>query len=290
MHEIHLSYRAPLAWERLFAFLGARAIPGIEQVGRGWLARSLRAPDAGPRTVELEQDVRTPRVALRVTAAELPAGPPHGIERVARRLLDLDADPRVIDDSLSRDPMLRALVRAAPGTRVPGTTDGFELAVRAIVGQQVSVAGARTTLGRIAERFGEPLASPVGPIVRLFPTPERLAQVPSDAFGMPKARADAIKAVARAVVSGALDLSGDADVEVTTRALSSIKGVGEWTTAYIRMRALGDTDAFPVGDLGVRRAMVALGVPDEPAAIREHAESWRPWRAYAVMHLWNLHP
>lgn len=290
MHEIYLSYRAPLAWERLFAFLGARAIPGIEQVGRGWLARSMRAPGGGPLTIELQPDVRALRVALRVTAADAPVGPPHGAERVARRLLDLDADPRVIDESLSHDPMLRAWVRAAPGTRVPGTTDGFELAVRAIVGQQVSVAGARTTLGRIAEAFGEPLASPVASIVRLFPTPERLAHVPSDAFGMPKARADAIKAVARAVVSGALDLSGDADIGATTRALSSIKGVGEWTTAYIRMRALGDTDAFPFGDLGVLRAMVALGMPDEPTAIREHAESWRPWRAYAAMQLWHLHP
>ncbi|HEX7247913.1 MAG TPA: DNA-3-methyladenine glycosylase [Actinomycetota bacterium] len=289
MHELELAYRAPFAFERALAFLRARAIPGVEQVHDGRFARSMRSPGGARLVIELEQGiVGAPRVLLRVIGEGLDASSVECAERAARRLFDLDADPAVIDAALARDPMLRALVRAVPGTRVPGAIDGFELAVRAIVGQQVSVAGARTTLGRIAERFGDPLASPVGPIVRMFPAPERLAGAPSDAFGMPKVRADAIKSVAEAVSSGSLDLSGDADVEATACALRSIRGIGDWTTGYIAMRALGDADAFPIGDLGVRRALTTLGVPDEDRSIRERADRWRPWRAYAAMHLWDM--
>ena len=176
---------------------------------------------------------------------------------------------------------------AAPGTRLPGTTDGFELVVRAIVGQQVSVAGARTTLARIAARFGEPLAAPAGSIVRLFPTPERLAEADPGSLGMPSARAGAIAALARAVAAGELDLTGSAELEATIGALRSIRGIGEWTAAYIAMRALRDPDAFPLGDLGIRHGFGALGLATDPAAMRERAERWRPWRAYAAMHLWH---
>ena len=165
--------------------------------------------------------------------------------QAARRLLDLDADPSVIDAALADDPVMRPLVRAVPGMRVPGSSDGFELAVRAIVGQQVSVGGARTTLGRIAERFGEPLATPVRSIVRLFPTAERLADAPRDSFGMPGARAYAIVAVAGAVASGELELSGAAGLAPTLEALRAIPGVGEWTTAYVAMRALRDRRRVP---------------------------------------------
>jgi AraC family transcriptional regulator of adaptative response / DNA-3-methyladenine glycosylase II len=209
------------------------------------------------------------------------------VERAVRRLLDLDADPGAIDATLRADPLLRPLVRSAPGLRLPGAVDGFEIVVRAVVGQQVSVAGARTTLGRIAERFGEPLPEPLGTVVRTFPTPARMADAPRDGLGMPRGRADAIVEVARSVESGELDLSGEADPVATRERLRAIRGIGAWTEEYIAMRALGDRDAFPVTDLGVRRGFRRLGLPDDARSMLEHAERWRPWRAYAVIHLWN---
>lgn len=284
--ELRLAYRPPMAAERLLAFLAARAIPGVESVAGGRYSRAVRSPAGQPVVLDAEPDPVEPVVALRVTGVGEDVPQLAAVVQAVRRLFDLDADPEAIDARLSADPALRRLVRSAPGTRLPGTTDGFELAVRTIVGQQVSVAGARTTLGRIAERFGAPLRSPAGPVVRLFPTAERLAEAPSDAFGMPVARADAIVAVARSVVDGSLDLSGSGELEPTLRALVSIRGVGEWTASYVAMRALRDPDAFPVGDLGVRHGFAALGLADDVASIRDRAERWRPWRAYAAMHLW----
>ena len=285
--QLLLPYRRPLAADRLLAFLDARAIPGVEHVAGGRYARAVRSTAGEPLVIELEPDPAEPVVALRVAGI----GDEVALARVvesSRRLFDLDADPHEIDDALAVDPALRRAVRTTPGTRVPGTTDGFELAVRGIVGQQVSVASARTTLGRIAEGFGDPLASETGPIVRLFPTAERLADAPRDGLGMPGARAEAIRALAAAVASGRLDLSGAGEVERTLETLLAIRGVGEWTAAYVAMRALGDADAFPATDLGVRHGFEALGLPGDLRSIRAHAERWRPWRAYAVMHLWHL--
>lgn len=188
---------------------------------------------------------------------------------------------------ISADPVLARLVAAAPGTRLPGAVDGFELAVRAITGQQVSVAGARTTLGRIVARLGTPLAAPVGAISRLFPTPETVAAASRADLGMPGARAAAIIELARRVREGELDLSGSADPEAAVAGLSSIPGVGPWTVGYIAMRALRDPDAFPSGDLGVRHRIAALGLAVDPRSIATLTERWRPWRAYAAMHLWQ---
>ena len=286
--ELRLAFRPPLAASRLLSFLGARAIPGVEHVDGGRYARAMRTPAGPPMVVELEPDPTEPVVALRVSGVGGDVPLLAGVVQASRRLFDLDADPEAIDDALAGDPGLCAAVRSAPGTRLPGTTDGFELAVRAIVGQQVSVAGARTTLGRIAERAGELMPATDGPIVRLFPTAERLAGAPREVFGMPGARADAIVALARAVADGDLDLSGTAEPEQTIERLRAIAGVGEWTAAYVAMRALRDPDAFPVGDLGVRHGFEALSLPHDPGAIRAHAERWRPWRAYAAMHLWHL--
>jgi AraC family transcriptional regulator of adaptative response / DNA-3-methyladenine glycosylase II len=248
----------------------------------------MRTPAGPPVVIELEPDRSEPVVVLRVTGVGDDVPLLASVVQASRRLFDLDADPEAIDEALAGDAALCPAVRSAPGTRLPGTTDGFELAVRAIIGQQVSVAGARTTLGRIAERFGEPLPAPAGPIVRLFPTPERLAGAPRGELGMPGARADAIGALARAVADGELDLSGIAEPEPTIERLRAIAGVGEWTTAYVAMRALRDPDGFPVGDLGVRHGFAALGLADDVASIRERAERWRPWRGYAAMHLWQL--
>lgn len=286
--ELRLAYRPPLPADRLLTFLDARAIAGVELVTGGVYVRAMRTPGGPPIVIGLAPQPAEPFVALRVTGLGNDVPLLAGVAQAARRLFDLDADPKSIDETLAGDPVMRRAVRAAPGTRMPGTTDGFELAVRAIVGQQVSVAGARTTLGRIAERFGEPLAKPVGSIVRLFPTSERLAEAPRDGFGMPGVRADAIRALAGAVASGDLDLSGAAELGPTLEALCAIPGVGEWTVAYVAMRALRDVDAFPASDLGVRHGFAALGLPDDLRSICLHAERWRPWRAYAAMHLWQL--
>ncbi|MGZ8583263.1 MAG: DNA-3-methyladenine glycosylase family protein [Actinomycetota bacterium] len=286
-HRARLAFQPPLASDRLLGFLAARAIPGVEHVAGGRYARAMRSASGSPIVLELEPDRAEPFVALQVRSVGLDVALLARVVQEARRMFDLDADPEAIDATLSADPAMRRLVRAAPGTRLPGTNDGFELAVRAVAGQQVSVAGARTTLSRIVERFGEPLPTPTGTIVRLFPTPERLAEAPRDGFGMPGARADAIRAVARGVASGELDLSGSAEVEPTLASLTAIPGVGAWTASYVAMRALRDPDAFPVGDLGVRHGFTSLGLADDVRTIRERAERWRPWRAYAAVHLWQ---
>ncbi|MGZ5354663.1 MAG: DNA-3-methyladenine glycosylase family protein, partial [Actinomycetota bacterium] len=203
-----------------------------------------------------------------------------------RRLLDLDADPETIDGTLSADPALRPLVRRTPGVRVPGAVDGLELAVRAVLGQQVTVRAARTLAGRLVERLGAPLDRPVGAVTHAFPSADRLAEAPEAGLGMPDGRARTIHRLAELVALGGLDLSGAADRDETLRRLADVPGVGPWTCAYVAMRALGDPDAFPAGDLGLRRGLERLGFEATPAAILARGERWRPWRAYAVMRLW----
>lgn len=206
-----------------------------------------------------------------------------------RRAFDLDADPAAIDATLGGDRELAPLVHRIPGIRVPGTFDGFELVVRAIFGQQVSVAGARTSLGRLVMSAGTPLDRPGGGITHLFPTPEQVAELPSEAFGMPRARAETIRRVADLVARGELDLSSDSSSEEALATLGLVPGIGPWTLAYVAMRALRDPDAFLAGDLGVRRGFETLGLESTPSAMLARAERWRPWRAYAVMHLWHAH-
>jgi AraC family transcriptional regulator of adaptative response / DNA-3-methyladenine glycosylase II len=198
-------------------------------------------------------------------------------------VFDLDADPTAIARTLERDPALRPLVRSHPGIRLPGAADGFEVAVRAIVGQQVSVAAARTVLGRIASRFGSPLDGGT-----VFPTAEGLAAAPLEVLGIVGRRAGAIRRVATLVGEGELDLSGVGDRDETVERLLQVDGIGPWTAEYIRMRALRDPDAFVAGDLGVRRAFERLGLDSNPRTIVARAEAWRPWRAYATMLLWRV--
>jgi AraC family transcriptional regulator, regulatory protein of adaptative response / DNA-3-methyladenine glycosylase II len=190
----------------------------------------------------------------------------------ARRLLDLDADPAAIGSVLRRDPVLAPLVRSAPGLRVPGAWDGFEIAMRAVVGQQVTVAAARTLLGRILDRCGG----------GGFPTAEAVLSADLDGIGMPGARVRTLLAVARAVVDREIVLDGTASIE----ALLAVPGIGPWTASYMAMR-LGDGDAFPVGDVGLRNAAARLGLPTAPRDLAARAEAWRPWRAYATLHLWR---
>jgi AraC family transcriptional regulator, regulatory protein of adaptative response / DNA-3-methyladenine glycosylase II len=282
---LQLAYRPPLATGPLLSFLAQRAIPGVEEVDGATVRRAVRTRDGRPAVMALALHPTKHLVTIDVSLGETPE---PGIVRGGRRMLDLDADPAAIDDVLTGDPALRPLVRRTPGIRLPGTTDEFELLVRAVLGQQVSVRGARTVAARIAARFGTALDRPAGTITHLFPTPERLADAPPGDFGVPAGRAETIRQLAGLVAAGTLDLSATADQAKTLQTLGEVPGVGPWTTAYLAMRGLRDTDAFPAGDLWVRRGFEALGMGAKPAEIRARAEGWRPWRAYAVMHLWHM--
>ena len=279
-----LRYVPPIAMIRSCASLGDRAIPGVESFDGTTFRRAVRAPDGAYTVIVLTPLPDRDEVILRCPADEVQQS---SLIPLARRLLDLDADPAEIDVALSSDPALRPLVRATPGIRVPGSADGFELAVRAILGQQVSVRAARTFAGRIAAASGTRIDRPFDGITHLFPTAEQLAASSLGSFGLTTARAATLQRVAELVASGELDLSGTADRKATTERLLAVPGIGPWTAAYIAMRALRDPDAFPVGDLGVRMGFEALGLPSAPPDTLAHAERWRPWRAYAVMHLWS---
>ena len=277
------------------AFLRARAISGVEEVTAGTYRRSLRLESGG--------GVVTVTVGSAGVGCELELddlADADGAAARCRRLFDLDADPGEVSAVLGRDPLLEELVRRRPGLRVPGTVDGFELAVRAIVGQQVSVAGARTVLGRLVAEHGEPLAAEPdgsgargpasrgglarapapGALTHRFPAPAVLAEADPGAFPFPRTRADALIEVARLAVSGELRLDPPADPAETRAALTAVRGIGPWTASYIAMRALGDPDAFLPGDVGVRHGLARLNGEADP-------ELWRPFRSYAVMHLWR---
>jgi AraC family transcriptional regulator of adaptative response / DNA-3-methyladenine glycosylase II len=280
--SFRLPVEAPFAASTLLSFLGARAVPGIEETRDGTYVRSVRQP-SGAAVVAMSP--RSDDVAVRVSSEGSPDL--DDLRDRARRAFDLDADTAAIDTALAADPAMTPLVARIPGIRVPGTFDGFELVVRAIFGQQVSVAGARTSLGRLVSAAGTALDRPSGGITHLFPTAERVSELPPEAFGMPRARAGTIRRVAALVARGELDLSGEAPPEGPLRRLGDVPGIGPWTLAYVAMRALRDPDAFMAGDLGVRKGFEALGLESTQAAMRARAERWRPWRAYAVMHLWH---
>jgi AraC family transcriptional regulator of adaptative response / DNA-3-methyladenine glycosylase II len=188
---------------------------------------------------------------------------------------------------LGADPALEPAVERRPGLRVPGAYDGFELAVRALLGQQVTVRGASTLAGRLVALAGTPLDQPVGGLTTAFPTPAAVAEADLSTLGVPGRRAEALRALAEAVASGAVRLDGYDDPAETRAALLALPGIGPWTVEYLALRALRDPDAFPAGDLGLRRSAAALGIPSTEAGLRRHAERWRPWRAYAAVHLWT---
>jgi AraC family transcriptional regulator, regulatory protein of adaptative response / DNA-3-methyladenine glycosylase II len=270
--------RCDIRMIELLRFLAARAIPGLEEATGTTYRRSLRL-DHGTAVVELGAD----RFELRLDDERDRS---DALAR-CRQLLDLDADTARIDAALGCDPLLASLVRRRPGMRVPRATDGFELAVRAVVGQQVTLASARRMAGRLVALYGRPLEEPAGTITHLFPTPAAVAEVDSLELRMPRLRANALRALARAVLGGELDLRPGADREAARRALLELPGIGPWTASYVCMRALGDSDAFPPGDAAVRRALERLGEDGRPAAAQRLAERWRPWRSYALVHLWR---
>ncbi|GLX47427.1 DNA-3-methyladenine glycosylase [Streptomyces hygroscopicus subsp. hygroscopicus] len=295
---LRLPFRAPLNPSNLFGHLAATAVPGVEE----WLPRS---PDdaGGALTGAYRRTLRLPyghgivalaprpdHIACRLTLSDL-RDLAVAISR-CRRLLDLDADPVAVDDRLRTDPLLAPLVDRAPGRRVPRTVDEAEFAVRAVLGQQVSTAAARTHAARLVTAHGKPLDDPEGGLTHLFPSPEELAAVDPETLAMPRTRRTTFTTLVGRLADGSLHLGVESDwAEARTRLLA-LPGFGPWTVDVIAMRALGDPDAFLPTDLGIRRAAGELGLPSTPAALTARAEAWRPWRAYAVQYLWatDSHP
>jgi AraC family transcriptional regulator of adaptative response / DNA-3-methyladenine glycosylase II len=281
-----LAYRPPFDWNALLRFLAARAIPGVECVRsdtyhrtvgigqyRGWLSVTPVA--------------ERPLLAIHLATSLAPALPQ--ILARLRNLFDLDARPDAIDSHLARDPLLASRVGMHPGLRVPGAFDPFELAFRAILGQQVSVAGASTLAGRLATRFGEPINTPLPCLNRLTPSADTLFAARTNSLaklGLPAARANSLRHLACAVVQREIDLEPGADISTQVDQLQQIPGIGPWTAQYIALRALRWPDAFPSGDLGLLKAAQLKS----PRALEQRAETWRPWRAYAALHLWQSLP
>jgi AraC family transcriptional regulator of adaptative response / DNA-3-methyladenine glycosylase II len=277
---LRLAVREPFDGPALLDFLALRAVPGVEEVVGSTYRRTLDLPH-GPGVVALTPLPSSVQCVLRLhDLADLPVA----VER-CRRLLDLDADPLAVVDALGSDPVVGPLVLKRPGLRVPGHVSGVELAVRAVLGQQVSVAGARTLAARLVASYGSPLPVADGSLTHLFPSASALAVVAPDALPMPRARAAALVGLATALASGDLSLDRGVDRASVVASLLTLPGIGPWTASYVALRALGDPDAFLPTDLGVRHAVAALAGPDaSPAAL---AEAWRPWRSYALMHLWT---
>ena len=281
---LRLPFRPPYDWQAISGFLAARAVPGLERVEDGVYRRTFRGR-GGSGVLEVAPDVGGH--ALRLRVAHAGTADLLEIVRDARRLFDLDADPATIAARLAGSPRLRRAVAARPGLRVPGAWDPFETAVRVILGQQVSVQAATTLCARLVAAYGEPLRAARGPeLSLLFPSARRLAESDLAAVRMPGARKRAIRALATEVAAGRLSFDGAGSLDQLLARLREIPGVGEWTAQVIAMRCCGEPDAFPAGDLGVRQALSRAGrAPSIPEALRI-AEDWRPWRAYACMHLW----
>jgi len=277
-----LPFHAPLQARALLDWLSARAVPRVEEVVGATYRRSLRL-NHGAGVVEIGFEDGAVRCRLSLDDAR---DADAAVERV-RRLLDLDADPAAVAAVLGRDPLLGPLVAAAPGLRVPGAVDGAELAVRAVLGQQVSVAAARTAAGRLAASYGERVALGGGGVVALFPSASTLAALDPASLPMPRARAGALVGLCRALAEGDLRLEPGADRDEALGALLAMPGIGPWTTGYVAMRALGDPDVFLVEDLGVRHALARLGGPSDQREARALAQAWAPWRSYASQYLWQ---
>lgn len=287
---LQLSYRPPLDWQALLAFLDYRAIPGVECVGDDFYARSFQL-SAGQTQRQAKGhfvarfDTKAPRVELRVwidNTAEL-----HRVVARVKAILDLRADSTAIERDLTASPRVSALCERFPGTRVPGCWSGFEVAVRAILGQQVSVRAASTLVARVAARFGSHYDSGMEGIDFIFPEPVEIVAQSLDGLGIVQTRIAAIQEIAQRLIDGRLDFSHVGLLEEFVAKLCEVKGIGEWTANYVAMRALGDPDAFPHSDLILLRAAAEQGEVLTPKKLLDRASAWRPWRAYAVMLLWR---
>ena len=282
--SLRLPFRPPFDWESIISFLAPRAIPGVESIKEKSYSRAFSL--AGTTGIlKLRPSEREPCLHLMVSASDT-----KGLNRIverARKLFDCDADPLQISECLSKDERLAPLLRARPGLRVPGAIDGFELGVRAILGQQVTVRGATTLAGRLVKAFGIPFENGgEEEITHLFPSPDVLARADLTIIGLPKPRAAAISALARVVLEDPHAIESVAGLNEVVERLTRISGIGSWTANYIAMRAAGEPDAFPSGDLALRRAVSIRGETISVKELEQRAEAWRPWRAYAAMHLW----
>jgi AraC family transcriptional regulator of adaptative response / DNA-3-methyladenine glycosylase II len=288
-----LQYRPPYDWPAMLSFLRARAIPGIERVSGESYARTIEI-DGVQGTLRVQpgdptraQERRALRAVIRIPH---PPALPAIVARL-RRVFDLTADPRAIGEHLSKDPSLAPLVAARPGLRVPGAWEGFELAMRAVLGQQITVTAAVGLAGKLVAAYGAPMsiaASDDPALTHVFPRPERLADANLSTLGMPKARAAALSAIAAAVVRDAHLFRPKRTLDEAIVQLRALDGIGEWTAHYIAMRAMREPDAFPAADIGLLRAMAdTTGRRPNPRDLLARAEQWRPWRAYAAQHLWS---
>ncbi|MEP7186636.1 MAG: AlkA N-terminal domain-containing protein [Rhodanobacter sp.] len=283
---LRLGYRPPYAFDEVLGFLRTRALPGVERVDEHGYARVFGSSDA-PGWLHLSA------APAGANALQLQLHCPHsanllGVVTTLRRMFDLDANPQSIAETFARDDLLGPLIARRPGLRLPGGWDGFEIAVRAILGQQISVAAARTLATRIVHRWGEPLPTALLPgLERLFPTPAALAHADLREIGVTTARAATIRGVAQAMLDGRVDFRAGQPLDAFVARWIALPGIGEWTAHYMAMRALSHPDAFPAGDLVLRREAGTESGPLTTRGLITRADAWRPWRAYAVMHLWR---
>jgi AraC family transcriptional regulator of adaptative response / DNA-3-methyladenine glycosylase II len=279
---LRLAYRPPYDWKQIRNFLAARAIPRIEVAHAEGYARTVATPEGAWAIVQVRHVEGEHALELRVTCAN--ATSLLQLSSVARRVFDLASDPATIDLAFADDPVLAPLVSRRPGLRIPGVWDPFECAVRAIVGQQVSLPAGLTLVGRLVERAGRPIATPVAGLTHLFPTPSAVLAADLSGLGLTGGRIDALRGLATTIVEGALNFSGAA--EDVVRQLTSIRGIGVWTAQYVALRALGEPDAFPSADLVLRRVAADTDKALSASALEKRSDAWRPWRAYAAIHLW----
>jgi AraC family transcriptional regulator of adaptative response / DNA-3-methyladenine glycosylase II len=280
--SLRLPVRTPFAYEGLFGHLAACAVPGVEEVRDGAYRRTLRLP-AGNGIVSLTPEPGHVRCTLVLDDFRDLA---TAIAR-CRRLLDLDADPEAVVDALSADAELSALVRKAPGQRIPRTVDEAELALRVVLGQQVSVKAARTHAARLVAAYGRPLTDAAGGLTHVFPSIEHLAEIDPIHMAFPRPRQRSLVSLVEALANRDVLLDAGCDWDRARHQLLALPGIGPWTAEVIAMRGLGDPDAFPATDLGVLLAAKQVGLPEDPRALAKHSTRWRPWRSYAAQHLWT---
>lgn len=284
--SLRLPFRAPFDSESIFGFLGVRAVPGVESWDGATYRRSLRLSH-GNAVIAVSPGPAgpAPNAVMCTLYLDNVADTQAAVQR-CRRMLDLDADPETVETHFADDPILSTLIRKRPGLRSPGHPDGVELLTRAILGQQVSVKGARTLAARLVAAVGEPLAAQVEGVTHTFPSAVAIAGCTPSDFAMPGARAKALIHACGQLAEGNIVIDAGSDREEIVRQLESLPGIGPWTASYVALRALGDPDVFLPTDIGVRNALRLLGAESSPRHSARLAESWRPWRSYALHHLW----
>jgi AraC family transcriptional regulator of adaptative response / DNA-3-methyladenine glycosylase II len=282
--SLRLGYRPPLDFAATLAFLGKRAIPGIERVSTDSYERVLGPTDAST-WIRVTADPGKPELRLEISDTD-PRAIPDIVRRV-RRIFDLESDLRAVHAVLGESPVLAAAIRKRPGLRVPGGWDGFEVAVRAVLGQQISVAGATTLARRLVEAYGEQRSPARDGLDRVFPSPASLVDAPLEKIGLPKSRAATLRALARAVLDERVDFGAGQRLEAFVESFVALPGIGAWTAHYVAMRALSHPDAFPAGDLVLQQVLGGAKRLSERET-EACSQAWRPWRAYAVLQLWHL--